>query len=105
MANEWDAWCRRHGVDPNTPDETLLDAFLHQRAPRLKYQPEQFGDIVARARGGILDGLRAQWRDAAQCAFYHSWDAYEAAQAGANPETQRLQVKAEVYELERWLRL
>lgn len=79
MTTEWEQWCRRHGVDPDTPDETVLDDYLHGRLP---------------GRSG-----RAQWRDAAQCEYYHSWDAYDLAMAG------RVQVKAEVYELERLLRL
>ena len=85
MATEWEQWCRRHGVDPNTPDETVLDDYLHGRLPW---------------RSG-----RAQWRDAAQCEYYHSWDAYDLAMAGRRPEVQRVQAKAEVYELERLLRM
>lgn len=35
--SEWEIWCAKYGIDPDTPDETLLDAFLHYREPILPF--------------------------------------------------------------------
>ena len=91
--SEWEAWCRRFGIAPNTPDETLLDDYLHGRTPPrvVKVQAER--------------SRPAAWRDFAQCEAYAVWDAYDQAVRRMPFETRTLQARAEVCELERvWRR-
>lgn len=76
----WDVWCRRFGIDPNTPDERVLDDYLHGRTP----------------------GVALAWRDDHQRDAYACWASYDEACARLTPVGQRAQAKAEVYELERW---
>jgi len=44
LAPSWDEWCERYGVDPNTPDETLLDDYLHGRTPPPLACPPRLSD-------------------------------------------------------------
>lgn len=127
--HRWDIWCQQRGIDPNTSDETILDAFLHEREPqsfRLRaeqaYQAEYQRQMREwAAQNGVTplrrDGrsrLRVEngkivrdsqvdlgWRDESQCAWYAACEAFSAAYARFPLTTRRLQDRAEVVELER----
>ena len=98
MEPDYDAqmreWAERKGVkplwvgfDPGVPYR-ITDAWI---------------SISGRDAHRLRKGLR--WRDEAQREFYAGWDAYEASKVKMSHEARDVQSRAEVYELERWLRL
>lgn len=128
-AKDWDRWCARYGVDPNTPDERAIDDFLHGRIPPLMGYDAK--PIESNATGGdrlfVSTAWDAQsfypspslerfpitrksqvnlrWRDDAQRAWYAACDAFSEAYRRMPHTTRRLQDRAEVVELERMYRL
>ena len=80
MGTNWERWCRQYRIDPDTSDETMLDAYLHDQAP-------------------------AQWRNRAQREYYAGWASYTEARERLPPQIRQVQTDAEIVELERWLRL
>lgn len=124
----WDAWCRRYGIDPNTDDETKLDAYLHGKDPRgaiYGFDPASTGPSFTRyvewhgGRMRLVDAWvgptlpkapwvmdpPAGWRDDEQRAFYASWADYDAGYLRMPPMTRDLQDRAERVELERMWQL
>lgn len=104
----WDVWCQRFGIDPNTPDERILDDYLHGRVPGQAFGgwvPSSVGDKLRAKAKELRMQITLQWRDDHQRDAYATWDAYDLAYQRLTPLQQRAQVKAEVYELERWWRL
>lgn len=102
----WDAWCKEHGIDPNTPDETLLDDYLHNRQP--KARPNlQWAWTNAQALADEIIGLARMpaWRDDHQQAAYASWADYDAELERLPAWSRRLHARAEVATLTAWWRL
>lgn len=106
-AGEWDRWCQEWSIDPNTPDERMLDDYLHGRRPRVTARrvlfPFDWEPELSRRASKSQVNLR--WRDDAQREWYAACEAFSAAYQRFPLTTRRLQDRAEVVELERLYRL